>query len=65
MQYRIGFAVTRHEVGHNFGHPHHETMRSYRLGGDTTIHDGFDMMSGGNGYDISHFHVSSKWWYGW
>jgi len=23
MSYSLGLAVTRHEIGHNFGHPHH------------------------------------------
>ena len=27
--------------------------------------DGFDMMSGGNGYDISDFGAGSKWFWGW
>jgi len=62
----LSLDVTRHEVGHNFGHPHHLTSRSYRENPDEELYyDGFDMMSGGNGYEISDFHVSSKWWFGW
>jgi len=59
----IDFGVTRHEFGHNVGHPHHRAMRYERLG--VTMYDGFDMMSGGNFYDISHFHVASKWFFNW
>lgn len=67
MSYSIDFSVTRHEIGHNFGHPHHRSMLGYRK--DTSCecdyYDGFDMMSGGNGYDISHFSVASKWFFNW
>ncbi len=28
-------------------------------------YDGFDMMSGGNGYDVSHFVAASKWFWNW
>ena len=31
------------------------------MGEGTVPYDGFDMMSGGNGYDISHFPAASKW----
>jgi len=66
MSYRLGFSVTRHEIGHNFGHPHHISMRGYReCGGECGLYDGFDMMSGGNHYDISDFHVASKWFFNW
>jgi len=66
MSYRLDFSVTRHEIGHNFGHPHHISMRGYReCRGECGLYDGFDMMSGGNGYDISHFHVASKWFFNW
>ena len=30
--------------------------------GNDYSYDGFDMMSGGNGYDISHFAAASKWY---
>lgn len=46
------YSVTRHEVGHNYGHPHHgSNTYNWRIGRGftTTINtpDGFDMMSGG------------------
>jgi len=58
--------VTRHEIGHNFGHPHHYTNGYlYRIEDEDPGWDGFDMMSGGNNLPISHFHVASKWFFGW
>jgi len=62
--------VIRHEIGHNFGHPHHETLPYQRPVTDDRAlewdrYDGFDMMSGGNNYDISDIHVASKWYFGW
>jgi hypothetical protein len=46
------FSVARHEIGHNYGHPHHgSNTYNWRIGRgfSTTINtlDGFDMMSGG------------------
>jgi hypothetical protein len=46
------FSVTRHEIGHNYGHPHHgSNTYNWRIGRgfSTTVNtlDGFDMMSGG------------------
>jgi hypothetical protein len=46
------FSVTRHEIGHNYGHPHHgSNTYNWRIGrGFSTTYntlDGFDMMSGG------------------
>ena len=58
-------------VGHNFGHPHHLSISyTYRdtrpSGGEGTApYDGFDMMSGGNGFTISDFAVASKWFFNW
>ena len=58
-------------AGHNFGHPHHLSISyTYRetrpSGGEGTApYDGFDMMSGGNGYTISDFAVASKWFFNW
>jgi len=74
MSYRLDFRVTRHQIGRNFGHPRHISMRGYReckgecyreCKGDCGLYDGFDMMSGGNDYDISDFHVASKWFFNW
>lgn len=31
-------------------------------GGKDYSYDGYDMMSGGNGYEVSHFAPSSKWY---
>ena len=64
----LDFAVTRHEIGHNFGHPHHHSYKYYwRLTRDPPEDwfDGYDMMSGGNGYAVSHFNPVSKWWVLW
>jgi hypothetical protein len=58
------FDVTRHEAGHCFGHPHHHSNKYYwRLTRSVpeAWFDGYDMMSGGNGYDVSHFNPVSKW----
>jgi len=65
MSYRLSFRATRHEIGHNFGHNHHISMRGYRKCGleECDLYDGFDMMSGGNDYDISDIHVASKWFF--
>jgi len=61
--------VARHEIGHNFGHPHHLTNKyEWRFGGGkegVVGYDGYDMMSLGNGYKISDFSLASKWFYGW
>lgn len=44
------YSVNRHEIGHNYGHPHHYSY-SYdgriTRGFVTAVNDGFDMMSGG------------------
>jgi len=75
----IDYYVTRHEVGHNFGHPHHHSnkywYREYRpynpedVGGDANLannyYDGFDMMSYGNGFEVSHLSLASKWFFNW
>jgi len=69
MSWRWGLSndVARHEFGHNFGHPHHLTNKYlYRVGQEGTVgYDGYDMMSGGNAFDISDFAVASKWYFGW
>ena len=69
MSYDLDFSVTRHEVGHNIGHPHHErNSYKYRFTRPQLTegeYDMFDMMSGGNGYEISDFNVAAKWFYNW
>lgn len=62
------YRVTRHEIGHNFGHYHH-VMNHYDYR-DTRPYpsfrtDGFDFMSGGNVYERSDFGIASKWFYNW
>jgi hypothetical protein len=50
------------------GHPHHlSNTYEWRLkrGEEEFGYDGFDMMSGGNGYDISHLTVASKLFFNW
>jgi hypothetical protein len=72
--YQLGVSVLRHEIGHNFGHPHHrsnsytyrETRPSMTEG--VAPYDGWDMMSGGNGVPNSqapHFAAASKWFFNW
>ena len=44
------YSVHRHEVGHNYGHPHHYAYSyAWRNKRDfnTAVNDGYDMMSGG------------------
>ena len=44
------YSVHRHEVGHNYGHPHHYAYSyAWRNNRDfnTAVNDGYDMMSGG------------------
>lgn len=69
MSFDTDFAVTRHEIGHNFGHPHHMSnsfgYRDSRPDVPPPPYDGFDMMSGGNGYAISDFAAASKWFFNW
>jgi hypothetical protein len=54
----------QHEVGHCFGRPHHHSNKYYwrliRSLPESWL-DGYDMMSGGNSYDVSHFNPVSKW----
>eukprot|EP00978_Attheya_sp_CCMP212_P014522 scaffold37028_cov57-Attheya_sp.AAC.13 len=69
MSYPLSYSVVRHEIGHNFGHFHHHSNKYYLrdpegIGGGGW-HDGFDMMSGGNGFPISHLSVASKWFFNW
>jgi hypothetical protein len=50
MSIPFDFSVTRHELGHNYGHPHHSAYSyDWRLtrGMSTNVQDGYDMMSGG------------------
>lgn len=58
------FGCIKHELGHNFGHPHHHAnsykYREAKQLGDTP-YDGFDMMSGGSG----HLAAASKWFFNW
>lgn len=48
MSFETDFAVTRHEVGHNFGHPHHMSnsygYRNSRPDLPSPPYDGFDMV---------------------
>ena len=64
-----GFSVGRHEIGHNYGHPHHLSnsyvWRVDRSKKETAGYDGFDMMSGGNGYAISDLSAAAKWNFSW
>jgi hypothetical protein len=44
------FEIIRHEVGHNYGHPHHYAYSyDWRIarGYDSSVMDGYDMMSNG------------------
>mmetsp|Transcript_35236 Transcript_35236/g.81539 ORF Transcript_35236/g.81539 Transcript_35236/m.81539 type:complete len:648 (+) Transcript_35236:57-2000(+) len=68
QSYKFTYYVTRHEIGHNFGHPHHESMRGYReCEKECALYDEFDMMSGKHGIvqEVSDYHVASKWFFGW
>lgn len=57
------FYITRHEIGHNLGHPHHgANIYDWRL--NEITYDGFDLVSGG-GYNTSDFAAASKWHYNW
>ena len=52
----------------NFGHEHH--MHNHYKYRDNRpdrpgMTDGFDMMSGGNGYERADFGVASKWFFNW
>ena len=66
LQAYITFGLLRHEIGHNFGHFHHHTYRYYwrnlRYPLDSQWYDGYDMMSSGNSYPVSHFNPVSKWY---
>ena len=62
------YRLTRHEVGHNFGHLHHpHNHYNYRDSRPypANMMDGFDFMSGGNKFDRSDFGLYSKWFYNW
>lgn len=67
----INYKAMRQELGHNFGHEHHlSNSYFYRLTKPDlptsfSVLDGFDMMSGGNDYDVSDFGVASKWFFNW
>jgi len=69
MSWKRGLSndVARHEFGHNFGHPHHLTNGyKWRFGQEGVVgYDDYDMMSGGNHYDISDFALAAKWYFGW
>jgi hypothetical protein len=68
MPLSFSFALTRHELGHNYGHPHHLANKyEWRIdrGISENRTDGFDMMSGANSFDISDFTAASKWWFNW
>jgi hypothetical protein len=61
----LGLAVIRHEIGHCMGHPHHHSNKYYwrvTRSVPESWFDGYDMMSGGNGYAVSHFNPVSKWY---
>jgi hypothetical protein len=58
--------VYRHEIGHNIGHDHHYINNyKWRLRNVEYTYDGQDMMSGGNGYEVSHIAAASKWFFNW
>jgi hypothetical protein len=67
QSFNAGFGVTRHEVGHMYGHPHHiANFYKWRFDVDSEgVYDGWDMMSGGNGYEISDMGAASKWFFNW
>lgn len=69
MSYELTQDVTRHEMGHNYGHPHHlannYSWRFSRGGNEESGHDGWDMMSGGNHFAVSDLAAASKWWFNW
>ena len=63
------YILARHEIGHNYGHPHHaqysynwRTARGLKTGNGK---DGWDMMSGGAAQSVSDFAAASKWHYNW
>ena len=50
MSLGFNFEVTRHELGHNYGHPHHSAYSygwRFLRGFSSDTFDGYDMMSGG------------------
>jgi hypothetical protein len=54
MSLGFDFGVTRHELGHNYGHPHHSAYSydwRFSRGFSSNVLDGFDMMSGGTYID--------------
>jgi len=63
--------ISRHEIGHNFGHEHHYThnyLHRFLEPQDSGYKnlDGFDMMSGcKTDCPTGHFHLASKWHFGW
>ena len=62
------FDVTRHELGHNYGHSHHQSNTyewRFKRGTEEVAYDEFDMMSGGNGYNRSDIAAASKWFFNW
>jgi hypothetical protein len=68
VSYPMDVAVTRHEMGHSYGHEHHLTNRynwRFDRGSDEFAYDGWDIMSGGNEYAKSDLPAASKWYYNW
>jgi hypothetical protein len=50
MSMPFDYSVTRHELGHNYGHPHHYAYSyDWRIarGYNSSVMDGYDMMSNG------------------
>ena len=55
MSLEFGYKVTRHELGHNYGHPHHFAYSygwRFSRGFSTDVIDGYDMMSGGKYFNL-------------
>lgn len=63
------YSVNRHEIGHNYGHPHHYAYSydwRYKRDFTTAVNDGYDMMSGGNSGKVeAHLTAASKFFFNW
>ncbi len=68
VAYPLDDTVIRHLIGHNFGQLHHHSnkyywrlTRSVQVVDDQAWLDGYDMMSGGNDFAVSHINPLTKW----